>query len=189
MAKLYRSVWLSGCLLTFMILTAKSQTPLLRPWVPVHPEGRIEPVLDPSAANRGLRRRYVYSEFGVWEVAHSEWRAQLVPVGRTQPYARDMGILIIGLVGWTIAAWGSRATSALMWHRIGSEGVRRLAILVGAAAVVGFFLYSTSNGLARISLTQWTILIVGLPISFTTGFASVWAVSWVQGGFSEDRMQ
>jgi hypothetical protein len=70
-----------------------------------------------------------------------------------------------------------------------SEGMRRLGIVVGGVAILGWIIIIMvgTNGFTRITLLEWVIFLIGIPICFGLGFGLIWAIDWVVSGFREGR--
>jgi cytosine/uracil/thiamine/allantoin permease len=72
-----------------------------------------------------------------------------------------------------------------------SEGMRRLAIVCGVIAAVGwliFWLISIAIGFTRVQPVGWGIIVLGIPVSLAVGFIVVWAIDWVLAGFHSRRL-
>ena len=74
-------------------------------------------------------------------------------------------------------------------HRLSSEGLRRLAILVGVAASIAWiiFVMVLSRVFLYLQPRGWLLFLIGIPICFGLGFSLVWAIDWVMAGFRQSR--
>jgi len=71
---------------------------------------------------------------------------------------------------------------------MGSEGVRRLSILLGLFGLLGWVIFALVvtecfENANSIKWNGWVILIAGMPISFFLPFWVVRGIAWVLEGF------
>lgn len=74
-------------------------------------------------------------------------------------------------------------------HRLSSEGMRRLAIVVGVVASIAWvvFVMVISRVFLYLQPRGWLLFLIGIPVAFGLGFSLVWAVDWVMAGFRQSR--
>jgi hypothetical protein len=70
-----------------------------------------------------------------------------------------------------------------------SEGMRRLGIVVGIVAMLGWIIIFMvgSEGFTRIEPLGWVIFLIGVLVCFGLGLGLIWAIDWVISGFRQGR--
>jgi hypothetical protein len=69
-----------------------------------------------------------------------------------------------------------------------SEGMRRLAIVIGVVASIAWIIFVVSVALFSLfDALAWSIFLAGIPICFGLGFLLIWGIDWVIAGFRQAR--
>ena len=82
-----------------------------------------------------------------------------------------------------LAGRGVNAVQFPLVHKF-SEGVRRLAIVIGTAVSIVWIILALFAP-ARLDWEDWIVLLIGIPICFGFSFLLIWAVDRV--GFLQRR--